>query len=162
MGGIGAGGGIDILLCGSDVARGICMTQEKLMVLLAEDNPGDVFLVRRALDGQRLCYELLVANDGEEAINYVAQAADGTRKVDLLLLDLNLPRYDGAAVLAYLRGRSTLANVPVILLTSSDSPQDRERCLALGASRYFQKPTNLAAFMEIGLIAKQLVERQAA
>ena len=152
MGRIGAGGGIDVLLCGSGVAWGISMTQEKLTVLLAEDNPGDVFLVRRALDGQGLWYELLVAKDGEEAINYVGQAADGTRKIDLLLLDLNLPRHDGAEVLAHLRGHSSLANVPVILLTSSDSPQDRERCLALGASRYFQKPSNLAAFMEIGLI----------
>ena len=136
------------------------MPENRMTVVLAEDNPGDVFLIRRALDGQRLLYELLVAKDGEEAITYVGQAAAGTRKIDLLLLDLNLPRHDGAEVLARLRSHSSLANVPVILLTSSDSPQDRERCLALGASRYFQKPSNLAAFMEIGQIAKQLVERQ--
>jgi CheY-like chemotaxis protein len=136
------------------------MTEEKLMVLLAEDNPGDVFLIRRALDGQPLLYELILAKDGEEAINYLEQAATGARKIDLLLLDLNLPRHDGAEVLAYLRSHSSLANVPVVLLTSSDSPQDRERCLSLGASRYFQKPSNLTAFMEIGQIAKQLIERQ--
>ena len=135
------------------------MTQEKLMILLAEDNPGDVFLIRRALDGQKFLYELLLAKDGEEAIGYVRQAAAGTRKIDLLLLDLNLPKHDGAEVLTRLRSYSRLANLPVILLTSSDSPQDRERCLALGANRYFQKPSNLAAFMQIGEIAKQLVEQ---
>ena len=134
------------------------MTQDNLMVLLAEDNPGDVFLIRRALDGQQLAYELLVAKDGEEAINYVTEAAAGTRKIDLLVLDLNLPKRDGAEVLGRLRSHSSLAGLPVILLTSSDSPRERERCLALGASRYVQKPSNLAAFMEIGQIAKQLVE----
>jgi CheY-like chemotaxis protein len=136
------------------------MTEEKLMVLLAEDNPGDVFLIRRALDGQRLFYELTLAKDGEEAINYLGEAATGARKIDLFLLDLNLPRHDGAEVLVHLRSHSSLANVPVVLLTSSDSPQDRERCLSLGASRYFQKPSNLTAFMEIGQIARQLIERQ--
>lgn len=155
MGGIGAGRGIDILFCGSGVAH---MTEDKATIVLAEDNPGDVFLIRRALDGQRLSYELLVAKDGEEAINYVREAAAGIRRIDLLLLDLNLPRHDGKTVLARLRGHSSLANVPVVMLTSSDSPQDREQCTSLGASLYFRKPNDLLGFMEIGKIAKELVE----
>ena len=133
------------------------MTQDKVNIVLAEDNPGDVFLIRRALDGQQLSYELLVAKDGEDAIAYVTEAAAGTRRIDLLLLDLNLPRRDGREVLTRLRSHSNLAATPVILLTSSDSPQDRESCLALGANRYFHKPSNLAAFMEIGKLAKELV-----
>ncbi len=159
MGGISEGGGVDVLFYGSRVAPGPDMTQEKLTVLLAEDNPGDVFLIRRALDGQKFLYELLLAKDGEEAIGYVRQAAAGKQKIDLVLLDLNLPKHDGAEVLTRLRSDSRLAKLPVILLTSSDSPQDRERCLALGANRYFQKPSNLAAFMQIGEIAKQLVQQ---
>ena len=55
------------------------MTQQKLNFVLAEDNPGDVFLIRRALDAQRLSYDLLVAKDGEEALKYVLAAASGTR-----------------------------------------------------------------------------------
>lgn len=134
------------------------MAETKLKFILAEDNPGDVFLIRRALDAQALLYELLVAKDGEEAIKYLTEAAAGKHKIDLLLLDLNLPRHDGSEVLARLRSHPTMAEVPAILLTSSDSPQDRERCLRLGASRYFQKPSNLAAFMEVGKIARELVE----
>ena len=136
------------------------MAQQKLNLVLAEDNPGDVFLIRRALDSQRLSYDLLVAKDGEEAMNYVAAAAAGTRAIDLVMLDLNLPRHDGYEVLQEIRNHSNLAKVPVILLTSSDSPQDRERCLAIGANRYFRKPSSLAAFMEIGGIVKDLVEGQ--
>ena len=135
------------------------MKQDKITVVLAEDNPGDIFLIRRALNAQGFAYDLLAARDGEEAIQYVAEAAAGTRKIDLLLLDLNLPRHDGTEVLACLRAHPNLASVPVILLTSSDSPKDRERCLALGASRYFQKPSNLAAFMEIGTIVKEVIEQ---
>ena len=133
------------------------MNENKITVVLAEDNPGDVFLIRRALDGQGLSYELLVAKDGEDAVRYVMEAAAGTLKIDLFLLDLNLPRQDGCEVLARLRSHASLAKVPVVLLTSSDSPQDRDRCLSLGANRYFQKPSNLAAFMEIGSIARELV-----
>ena len=137
------------------------MTQEQVNIVLAEDNPGDVFLIRRALDGQRLSYELTVITDGQAAIDCITEAAAGTRKIDLLLLDLNLPRHDGSEVLARIRGHLNLAKVPVVLLTSSDLPQDRERCLSLGANRYFQKPSNLAAFMEIGKLAKDLIEKGA-
>ncbi len=136
------------------------MTAQKLNLVLAEDNPGDVFLIRRALDAQQLSYDLLVAKDGEEAIHYVRSAAAGNRAIDLFMVDLNLPRRDGSEVLQEIRSHSNLAELPVILLTSSDSPQDRERCLAMGANRYFRKPSSLAAFMEIGGIVKDLVEAQ--
>ena len=145
----------------SDI-HSLLMTQDKATVILAEDNPGDVFLIRRALDAQQLSYELLLARDGEDAMKYVMEAASGERKMDLLLLDLNLPRRDGSEVLARMRSHASLTKVPVVVLTSSDSPQDRDRCLKLGASRYFQKPANLAEFMEIGRIAKELIEGRAA
>ncbi|MBL0159853.1 MAG: response regulator [Bryobacterales bacterium] len=138
------------------------MTPRKLKFVLAEDNPGDVFLIRRAFDLEGFSYELLVAKDGEEAMRYVQEAAAGTRVIDLILLDLNLPRYDGSEVLATLRRQPFLAAVPAVILTSSNSQQDRERCLSLGANHYFQKPSNLAAFMEIGRIAKELVETRLA
>jgi CheY-like chemotaxis protein len=135
----------------------VSMNESKLTVLLAEDNPGDVFLIRRALDAQAIPYEMLLAKNGEEAVHYVTEAAAGHRRIDLLLLDLNLPRFDGAEVLEELRRHPTLAKVPVIILTSSDSPLDRERCLRLGANHYFQKPSNLVQFMEIGSLAKELI-----
>jgi CheY-like chemotaxis protein len=132
-------------------------SQSKVTLLLAEDNPGDVFLIRRALDIQAFGYELLLAKNGEEAVQYVVEAAAGNWRIDLLLLDLNLPRFDGVEVLAELRRYPELATLPVIMLTSSDSPLDRERCLRLGANHYFQKPSNLAQFMEIGSLVRALV-----
>jgi CheY-like chemotaxis protein len=129
----------------------------KLAFVLAEDNPGDVFLIRRALDSQSLSYDLVVARDGAEAIRYVDEAADGNRRIDLLLLDLNLPKRDGSEVLSELRTHTNLAKVPAIVLTSSSSPQDRERCLRLGANRFFQKPSDLVHFMEIGKLIKDLL-----
>ena len=134
------------------------MTKNKLNFVLAEDNPGDVFLVRRALDAQLLSYDLVVVNDGEEALLIVAQMANGEKHFDLILLDLNLPRRDGAEILGQLRSHISLNHIPAVLLTSSDSPQDRDRCLRLGANQYFQKPSNLASFMEIGKIVKDLME----
>lgn len=157
MVGINSGRGVDVLLHGAGVEEQSDLTKT-FNFLLAEDNPGDVFLVRRALDAQHLSYDLVVAKDGEEALKYVTEAASGQRKIDLILLDLNLPRRDGAEVLTQFRSHSTLNNVPAVLLTSSDSPQDRERCLRLGANHYFQKPSNLTSFMEIGKVVRDLVD----
>lgn len=130
--------------------------QKKLALVLVEDNPGDVCLIRRALDAQGLSYDLTVASDGEEAIAYVAKCEAASEAIDLVLLDLNLPRRRGSEVLEWIRNSSSFENVPTLLLTSSDSAQDRERCLRLGASAYVRKPSNLAEFMLIGNMVKDL------
>jgi CheY-like chemotaxis protein len=130
--------------------------QKRLALVLVEDNPGDVYLIRRALDAQGLAYDLSVASDGEEAIDYVAKCEAGSHAIDLVLLDLNLPRRGGSEVLARIRSSSRFGRVPTLLLTSSDSAQDRERCLRLGASAYIRKPSNLADFMLIGKMVKDL------
>jgi CheY-like chemotaxis protein len=133
------------------------MAQHKMNLLLAEDNPGDVFLVRRALDAESVPYELVVARDGEEAITYIANADSGGPGIDLLLVDLNLPKHDGTEVLSRLRNSKVLGHVPIIVLTSSDSPRDRERCLDLGANQYFQKPSDLERYMKLGSVVKTLM-----
>lgn len=132
--------------------------------MLAEDNPGDVFLVKRALNehlanGEN-SFTLMLAKDGEEAIRILEQAEAGQEAIDLMLIDLNLPRRDGGEVLARLRKMHHLAGIPVIVMTSSDSPRDRERCMGLGANHYFQKPTELNGFMEIGKIVAGLIDGQ--
>lgn len=128
-----------------------------MFVVLAEDNPGDVFLVRRALETHRLQHELLVAQDGEEALKVVERAESGEINIDLLLIDLNLPKHDGGEILARIRTCSQTANIPVILLTSSDSPHDRQRLLGLGANRYFRKPTDLSSFMQLGVVVQEVL-----
>jgi CheY-like chemotaxis protein len=135
------------------------MSERKLIFVLAEDNPGDVFLIRRALDEQRLYYQLAVVTDGEEAIRFVLAAAASEDQIDLVLLDLNLPRRDGSEVLTEMRNCPGLAAVPTVVITSSDSPDDRERALRLGANHFFHKPSDLMKFMDIGRVVRELIEK---
>ncbi len=134
------------------------MTELKSRILLAEDNDGDVFLVRRALEKRGLAHELLLAHNGEEALDWLdshsgAEAQESA--LDLILLDLNLPRVDGGQLLSHIRKSNSFSRTPVIVLTSSDSPKDRQMALELGANLYFRKPTDLASFMDLGRIVEE-------
>jgi CheY-like chemotaxis protein len=131
---------------------------DKWIILLAEDNPGDVFLVRRALDVHGIAYELRLASDGEEALTIVRKAESGESPIDIILVDLNLPRYDGGQIVAAARSGTRLRTTPIILLTSSDSPHDRRRATELGATLYFRKPSDLSLFMEIGGMVKAIMQ----
>jgi CheY-like chemotaxis protein len=73
-------------------------------------------------------------------------------------LDLNLPQTDGHELFASIRACSVCADSPVIILTSSDAPRDRDRARALGASVYFRKPSDLLEFLQLGAIVRQLIE----
>ena len=131
-------------------------------ILLAEDNDGDVFLVRRALEKQGLDHELTVARNGEEALRLLDRAGKDPDfdAPDLIVLDLNLPKVDGTQVLLRVRKSTALGAIPVIILTSSDSPKDRESALELGANMYFRKPTDLQSFMHLGeVVATMLRDR---
>jgi len=133
--------------------------QPGVCILLAEDNDGDIFLVRRALDRHLDSYELILAKDGDQALQLLEQANADQRAIfpDLVILDLNLPRRSGIQVLERLRGIPRCAAAPVVVFTSSDSPQDRVEAFRLGANRYFQKPTDLAGFMKLGEMVKSIL-----
>src|ERR1700733_9024412 len=131
--------------------------KRKWKIFLAEDNPGDVFLVRRALDFYRIEYDLSLAKNGEEAIALVRKAEDGEFVIDLMLVDLNLPRYDGGQVVAAARSGKMLGKTPIIILTSSDSPHDRWRLSELGANLYFRKPADLNSFMQVGKLVQEVI-----
>jgi CheY-like chemotaxis protein len=146
-----------------------------IRILLAEDNEGDVFLVRRALDSRGLAHELTVARTGDEAVRLLnhcdalnqceapdhakawgrGENFDTAKAPKLILLDLNLPRMDGTQVLTRIRAMHTFDATPVIVLTSSDSPRDRQAVLALGADLYFRKPTDLDSFMRLGQVVEE-------
>ena len=119
-------------------------------ILLAEDNPADVYLIEEALREHGVTFQLVVAQDGEQAIAMVSESA---LNFDIVLLDLNMPKRDGSEVLEILRETST----PVIVLTSSDSPVDRTEAMRLGATRYIRKPTGLDDFLAIGATIKEIV-----
>jgi len=136
------------------------MTRAPFTILLAEDNPGDVFLVRRALLKHGLEVDLIVVEDGQAALRFFDRAdADETfARPDLILLDLNLPRTNGSRVLMRIRQSQRCGATPIIVVTSSDSPLDRDVAAKLGATHYFQKPGDLAGFMQLGRIVRNTLE----
>lgn len=139
------------------------MIRHKSRILLAEDNDGDVFLVRRALEKRGLPHELMLAHNGEEAMVWLDSHAgkkNGAGAPDLILLDLNLPRVDGGQLLSHIRKTDSFSHTPVIVLTSSDSPKDRQMALELGANLYFRKPTDLASFMDLGRIIEETLQAE--
>jgi two-component system, chemotaxis family, response regulator Rcp1 len=139
------------------------LERRPIQVLLAEDNPGDVYLVREALSLERLQFNLLVRSDGEQMSDFIDRIDSGAEPCpDVVLLDLNLPRRSGVSLLERLRQSSLCGAVPVIVVTSSASPQDREMATRLGASSYFQKPSDFDEFMRLGSLVRQFVSTSAA
>jgi len=121
-------------------------------ILLIEDNPGDVMLVRLALHESGLDFELQVIEDGERAAVF-ALGQNGGRELalpDLVLLDINLPSVDGKDVLAAFRGSPQLRQIPVVILTCSESMRDKLESVSLGANGYLQKPQRLEDFLRLG------------
>jgi CheY-like chemotaxis protein len=108
------------------------------------------------MDEAGIACDVHVVEDGAEVLRYFADIErDGARAPDLLLLDLNMPKCSGDEILQQLRSRQAFAGIPVVVLTSSVHPRDRETALALGVVQYFTKPADYEAFMKIGDIVKQ-------
>jgi CheY-like chemotaxis protein len=129
-------------------------------IVLAEDNPADVGLVRAALREHGVDCELHVS-DGEEVLSFI-NSLDLDSKIpcpDLLLLDLYLPKRDGNEILKYLRASERCAQTPVVILTSSDAPSDHENAEKNAAIHYFRKPSTLGKFLELGIIVKAVIVR---
>lgn len=131
-----------------------------LQILLVEDNLGDVLLVKDALVSHNLTYNLHLVRDGKEAMDYAESMGSDVASPcpDVILLDLNLPKADGADLLAEFRKHPRCANTPVIVVTSSDTPRDRARMAALGVTRYFKKPFDFEEFLHLGAIVREVVE----
>jgi CheY-like chemotaxis protein len=124
-------------------------------ILLGEDNPADVYLIRQALQEHGVKYTLEVASHGGEMIAALTKQRE--QLPDLIILDLNLPRYDGLEVLRTVRDNSALEGIPVVILTSSDSPRDRVAASEFGANCYIRKPSKLDDFMAIGKVLRSLL-----
>jgi len=129
-------------------------------ILLAEDNPADVYLIREALREHHVAFEMEVASDGGEVLRKIASGPPkaGASRLGLIILDLNLPRHDGTEILQCLRENAEWSLIPVIILTSSDSPRDRKIASEFGATRYLRKPTSLDQFLSLGAVFKDLLE----
>jgi len=127
-------------------------------ILLAEDNPADVFLIRTALEEHGVDVPLQVAADGREVFEILCEEQNlPASQLRLIILDLNLPRHDGIEILQRLRETGRMVRVPVVVLTSSDSPRDRIVASELGAACYLRKPSNLEQFLSMGAVFKQML-----
>ena len=120
-------------------------------VLLVEDDPGDVLMTREAFADNKVRNRLNVVSDGEEALAYLRRDPPYTDAVrpDLILLDLNLPRRDGREVLAEIKGDPALHQIPVVVLTTSQSDEDILRSYELHANAYVTKPVDFDRFIEV-------------
>jgi chemotaxis family two-component system response regulator Rcp1 len=129
-------------------------------IVVVEDNPSDVFLVKEALRVRGLKADLQVIEDGEDAISLISQLDEDITVTcpDLMLLDLNLPKKDGFAVLKRLRGSERCPRVPVIVMTSSSTDADRQKSKTLGASAYFLKPSSYEEFLKLGDVLEKFVK----
>ena len=123
------------------------------VILLVEDNPSDVDLTKRAFEKKHLANSLVVAHDGQEALDYLfgAGAYAGRNIANVpacILLDLKLPKLDGVTVLQTLKSDKRTRMIPVIVLTSSNEPRDVLKCYDLGTNSYIRKPVNFDEFVE--------------
>jgi len=122
-------------------------------VLLVEDNPSDVGLTKRAFEKNHITNELIVADDGREALDYIFGSGkfagrDLTQMPAVILLDLKLPRVSGLEVLKQIRANERTRRLPVVILTSSKEEQDVARSYDLGVNSYIRKPVDFQQFSE--------------
>jgi CheY-like chemotaxis protein len=136
------------------------MKIESKVILLIEDNPSDIGLTQRALAKARIANEMVVAEDGEEALDYlwgtgVHAGRDASELPAVILLDLNLPGISGLEVLRRIRGDVRTRRVPVVILTTSTENQDVAAGYDFGVNSYVRKPVDFnqfaAAVEQLGL-----------
>jgi CheY-like chemotaxis protein len=130
-------------------------------VLVAEDNAADVYLIREALREHGVNCKVDVAPDGSEVLRMLSCTPSREETLDLIILDLNLPRHDGIEILQRIRDAG-LQHIPVVVLTSSDSQRDRQLAIQLGAVRFLRKPSELEQFLNLGAVFKELLENSGA
>jgi chemotaxis family two-component system response regulator Rcp1 len=122
---------------------------KKIEILLIEDNPGDVRLIKEGLKDSRIINHISVVYDGEEATEFLHKRGryTGIHTPDIILLDLNLPRKDGRELLAEIKQDEELKRIPVVVLTSSNAEGDITMAYQLHANSYLRKPLDLSEFV---------------
>ena len=123
---------------------------EPAHVLLIEDNPGDVRLMREALRNADSQAALRVVNDGDEALRYLHREGEyrDARRPSLIFMDLNLPKSDARELLVRLKSDQALKAIPVAVLTTSDADRDIREIYELHANCYLRKPVDLDSYFE--------------
>ncbi len=136
--------------------------QDKIPVVLVEDNRADVLIIEEAIALYGLPIDLQVLEDGAQAFEFI-ERAERDREVlcpRLLVLDLNLPKRSGKEVLQRIRESARCKDIPVLVITSSNSQKDRKSMAELGANHYFCKPSNYDDFLKVGHVLKMLLDQR--
>ncbi|MBD3338118.1 MAG: response regulator [Candidatus Lokiarchaeota archaeon] len=123
----------------------------RIEILLVEDNPPDIDLTREALKEFKMLNNLYVAEDGEEAMNFLGKRGDfkDVPCPDLILLDLNLPKKHGLEVLEEIKNDECLKKIPVVILTTSEAEEDILKTYQLHANCYITKPIDMHQFIKV-------------
>ena len=134
-------------------------TAVKAKILLVEDNPMDVYLLRRALTEAQMDLDFTVIDDGAEALALIRKQGkySDVPIPDLAILDLNLPKHDGLEVLEAMRASAGFGQVPVVILTSSLSRRDQLRAEGFRIRQYITKPLNFEGFLQVAAKLKALL-----
>jgi two-component system response regulator len=125
------------------------MMSRKMRILIIEDDPDDSALLLRMLVTAKLDRHVSLITDGAEAWNFLSDPTNAIESLVAIFLDLNLPSMGGLDLIGNMLGNPRTANVPVIVMTSSNSPSDLEECQRLGVSGYVRKPITREKFIEI-------------
>ncbi len=120
-------------------------------ILCVDDNPHDIDLLQIAFEDHGVPVTIRALTDGQQAIVELNRLLTVPRASwpAIMVIDLNMPMTNGHEVLAYIRGEDRLRDLPVVVLTTSNAPADRERCLAAGVRDYLVKPRRFADFAPI-------------
>jgi CheY-like chemotaxis protein len=128
------------------------METEIKKILLVDDSPNDVELVVATLKENNLANEIVIAEDGEEALDYLNRKGkfSGRENINpaVILLDIKMPKVNGIEVLKHIRSKPEFNLIPVIMLTSSGEEKDLVESYKLGANAYVVKPVDITQFME--------------
>lgn len=129
------------------------MEKEEITLLLADDDEGHLELIKRNLKRGGITNEIICFSDGKEILDFLFPANNGPHLTKggryLLLLDIRMPKVDGVEVLKRIKEDKNLKVMPVLMLTTTDDPEEVERCYKLGCNSYITKPVNYSKFLEV-------------
>lgn len=117
-------------------------------ILYIDDDSDDCLILKSSLEDSGNHTHLICAHDGEEAVKYLNSVPPAALP-NLIVLDLNMPRWDGRQTLRYLKSQPHLASIPVVVLSTSESKTDKDACVQLGAAFYFKKPFHYDGYKSI-------------
>lgn len=126
------------------------MKLKPVHILLVEDNEGDIIITLEAFEESKVQTEISVARDGKEALDFLFKrsAFSEARKPDLILLDINIPIYNGHEVLKQIKADNNLRQIPVLMLTTSSNQKDINKAYESYCNSYVVKPLNMNEFLE--------------